>query len=233
MRFLIFTLLFVLPYIASAASFELDATTTSISVGESTTVTMSVSSDAASVYTAQAILSFDENVLEIENIVFSKGWIPLSQPGHNEEIVGRIIKTAGFPGGVTSKTAFLTFSVRKVSSGVGVISVESTSKIYNKESVNIADVFDTQVFPATAVAPVASLPPAFAIAEVSSEAEEVLPVVEKEEAPIEEVTEKIILPAAVITFGGNVPYIPLFIFLLILLAGGAIYFILWSGRKGV
>jgi len=231
MRFLILTLLFALPFAASAASFELDAP--EIAVGESATVTLSVSSDIVSAYTAQAIIAFDQKVLEVSNVVFSQGWMQLSQPGYDSISNGRIIKTAGLPGGVTSKISFLTFTVTRLTSATGVISIEGTSKIYNKDSVNIANAFDTHVFPGETQGPAVSLPPAFAIAEVASEAEESTPVVEEEQAPIEEVTEKITLPAAAITFGGDVPYIPMLVVLLILLAGTAVYFIIRSGRKNV
>lgn len=229
MRFLIFTALFALPFVASAASFELDAA--AIGTGESTQVTLSVSSVSEAVYTAEAKLLYDQNVLSVSDIRVVDGWIALTQPEHNSISEGRFVKTGGLPGGTTS-APFLTFTVTKLTDGLGVVAVESTSKIYNKESVNVASEFDTQIFAAASV-PVSTLPAGFTISETTSAPIEVeiVPIIEEEQAPIEEVSEKIALPAAVITFEGNIPYIPFLVVLLILLAVAAVYFIIRSGRK--
>jgi len=232
MRFLILTFLFTLPFAASAASFDLAAP--DLAVGESAQITLSITSSEESVYTAEAIVSFDETVLDVNNVSVANGWMQLSQPGYDSISNGRIVKTAGRPGGVTSQTPFLTFTVTRLTSATGVITIEGTSKLYNKDSVNIASSFDTQVFPAiqNTIEVLPSLPPAFVVSEVTSnETSEII--VEEVSTPIEEVVDTNPLPAAVITFQGDVPYIPMLVALLILLAGTAVYFIIRSGRKNV
>lgn len=215
MRLLLFTMLFTLPFVAHAASFTFEAN--QIEVGESTQVTLYVSSEE-SVYTVKAIVALDQKTLAIESIVIGNGWIPLSQPGYDSVSEGRFIKTAGFPGGLTAKTPFLTFTVTRLTKGVGVISVESSSKAYDKDSRNVATVFDTKTFGTFSLP---SLPAAFSISEDVSEPEII--VEEEEKEPIVEVVDKIKLPAAVITIDGALPVVPLAILFLVLLGGFGIY----------
>jgi len=227
MKYLLLTILFTLPMLASAASFEFAAG--DIAKGETGEVTLYVLPEGESVYSAQAVIAFDEKSLGVANVVVSSSLVELSKTGYDTQVNGQIIKTAGFPGGITEKTALLTFSVTKLTEGVGVIAVEGTSSIYNGAGANVATGFDTKTFGTFTSAN--TLPAGFTLSEDVSTPE---PVVEEEiVAPIEEVAEKIILPAAVISVEGALPVVPFAILLTVLLIVLAIYFMIRSGRRRV
>jgi len=227
MKYLLLTILFTLPMLTSAASFEFVAG--DIAKGETGEVTLYVLPEGESVYSAQAVIAFDGKSLAVDNIAVSSTLVELSKTGYDTQVNGQIIKTAGFPGGITEKTALLTFSVTKLTDGVGVIAVESASAIYNGAGVNVATSFDTKIF--GTFTPAATLPAGFTLSEDVSTPE---PIVEEEvAAPIEEVTEKITLPAAVISVEGALPVVPFLILLVVLLIVLAIYFMIRSGRRRV
>lgn len=219
MRFLLLTILFSLPFVTSAAGLEV--------IVEDTTATVYVVPQNETVYTAKAVIAFDETVLSVGNITFAPRWMQLSQEGYDSFVNGQIIKTAGYPKGITQKTALLTFSVTKKTSGLGVITIEGTSELYDANGANIATSFGGATI-GSVVERTAALPPAFAISETASVEE-----AQEEElvaAPIEEVTRQETLPAAVITIGGALPVVPLAVTLVILLIGLAIYFMIRKAR---
>ncbi len=214
MKALLLTALLALPFAASAASFEL--------VAENAAVTVYVLPQEEAVYTAKAVVAFDEKTLSVSDIKIADGWMALSQSGYDSQENGQIIKTAGFPGGITEKTALFSFVATKLTGGASIVAIEGTSFILNANSENVVSRLDTLTLGTPAVA---ALPADFTI----SEAENVGEIT----APLEEAVEGIALPAAVITVGGELPVVTLVILLLLLLAGGAIYFMIRSARGRV
>lgn len=217
MKALLLTFLFTLPFVVSAASFELVADN---DLAETTQVTLYVTPDEETVYTAKAVVAFDEKTLSVSDIAVANGWIALSQSGYDSQENGQIIKTAGFPGGITEKTALLTFTATKASDGVSIIAIEGTSFVLNAESENVVQSLDVLTLgtPSAAV-----LPTEFTLSEAESTGEVT--------APLPEVTDRIALPAAVVTVGAELAVVPAVIGLLVLLAGFAVYFMIRSGRR--
>ena len=209
------------PFLASAAGLE-------VIVEDTTATVYVVPQQNETVYTAKAVIAFDETALTVQNITFTPKWMPLSQEGYDSFVNGQIIKTAGYPKGITQKTALLTFSVTKKTSGLGVIAIEGTSALYDANGANIATSFGGATL-GSVVERTAVLPPSFAISETASVEEAVED--EAVAAPIEEVTEQETLPAAVITIDGALPVVPLVVVLVIVLIGFAIYFMIRKARR--
>lgn len=230
MRYLLLSILFTLPLLSSAASFTFESG--DIAVGSEGIVTLYVVPEGETVYTAQAVIAFDEAQLSVSNVVVSSELRELSKEGYDGQVNGQITKTAGFPGGVSAKTALLSFTVTRKAGGVGVIAVEGTSTIYNAIGENVARGFGTKVFAAVPKKSVAaaSLPPAFSISE---DAKEVVISKEKDSVGASLIDEqsKIALPAAVITIESRFPVVPLAILLLVIIMMLWVYIRIKSRRN--
>tara|TARA_B100000745_G_scaffold299235_1_gene249585 strand:- start:315 stop:989 length:675 start_codon:yes stop_codon:yes gene_type:complete len=222
MKAFLLTILFTLPFVAGAASFEFVAG--EAAVGESVHVVLNVLPGEEAVYTAKAVVAFDEKTLQVSDIKVADGWMALSQPGYDLVENGQIIKTAGFPGGITQKTPFLTFTATKLTDGPSIVAIEGASFVLNKESVNVVNELDTLTLGALPLAS-ASLPAAFTLSESTQPATEDLGEIT---TPINTAPS---LPAAVISIEGTLPVVPLVITLLVLLAGAAMYFMIRAGRR--
>jgi hypothetical protein len=232
MKFFLLTLMFTLPLLASAASFEISMD--DLSVGQAGLATLYVLPEGQGAYTAQVSVGFDTETLSVDGVTTSGSAIELSKEGYDEMSDGMFMKTVGFPGGVTEKTAMLTFVVTKHAAGVSTVSVLNTSSVYNKEGENIATGFGGKTFGApvevkkvVAVAPVV-LPPAFTISE---DVKEVEAVAEEEETPLVEVTDTVSLPAAVVLIDGPLPVVPLAILLLVVIMMLWVYLRMKSKRN--
>lgn len=119
----------LLPIITFAASITLSPTDVTSKVGQ--TFTLSISADPAGVkaFTTRANISFDPASVEFVSFSFAPKWIALSQTGYDSEdnVKGSLLKTAGYPGGLTSSTVLGTATFRAKVAGSSTISVTSDS----------------------------------------------------------------------------------------------------------
>jgi len=112
-----------------AASLNLSSATTEISAGKTFTVTVKVNPESASIYTAKVHVSFPSDLLQINSFVFAGTWMPLSQPGYDtiDNTSGALIKTAGYPGGLSATATVGTITFKAKKAGDAVVTVAGDS----------------------------------------------------------------------------------------------------------
>ncbi len=135
-----FVLLFVfaIPASAFAASISLAPTSFSVKPGQTFTVSVTALPVGTKVYTVRANISFDPSVLSVTKFTFTPKWMPLSQPGYytTDNTKGILVRTGGYPGGITSPTVMgtATFTAKKV--GVAQITAGSKSLVLDANGKN-------------------------------------------------------------------------------------------------
>lgn len=119
----------LLPMVTFAASIALSPTDVTAKVGQTFTVTVSADPAGVKAFTTRANVSFDPTSVEFVSFSFAPKWIVLSQAGYDTEdnTKGSLIKTAGYPGGLTSSTVLGTATFRAKVAGLSTISVTSDS----------------------------------------------------------------------------------------------------------
>jgi len=97
---------------AYAASVALSPISVSVEKGKTFSVTAVVDPAAAKIYTAKVELSYPADVLEVTSFSFAQKWMALSQEGYDlmDNAAGKMIKTAGYPGGLLTKQRFGTIT---------------------------------------------------------------------------------------------------------------------------
>lgn len=134
------------PLATSAATFSLIPSNVSVTAGQTFTVNVSLNPQGVKNYTAKVELNYPANLLEVQSFTFASNWMPLSQPGYDlvNNASGTMIKSAGYPAGVSSQTTFGTVSFRAKATGSGSISVSAQSAVYDGNS---SDVLTGDILP--------------------------------------------------------------------------------------
>ena len=130
---------FVAPSAASAAVIGLSSATSVANKGATFSVTVSADSLGEKAYTVRANLSFDPTLLEFVSWSFAPKWLVLSQTGYDTEdnVKGILVKTAGYPGGVTSSTFLGTAVFRTKLAGTATVAAGADSLILDKTNKNL------------------------------------------------------------------------------------------------
>ncbi|OGG40716.1 hypothetical protein A3A21_01850 [Candidatus Jorgensenbacteria bacterium RIFCSPLOWO2_01_FULL_45_25b] len=161
--------------------------------GQSFTLTIRINPEGTKNYTAKTELRYPADLIEVRSFTFGSGWMPLSQTGYDltDNTNGVLVKTAGYPGGVSSQTTFGTVSFFAKKSGNAKITLQSSSFALDAASQNV---LGGTGLPQTAIVisePAPSVATETAPAPVSEPEEE--PVVE-EEPEVSVVEEELPLP---------------------------------------
>lgn len=124
---------------AFASSVVLSPTENTFTPGQSFTMTISVDPATSKIYTSKVALRYPADILEVESFSLSSGWQALTQSGYDlvDSNAGSLIKTAGYTGGIGSKTTFGTVKFRVKKVGVAKVTVASNSALYDENSKNV------------------------------------------------------------------------------------------------
>ena len=204
--------------------------------GQTFTLTIGVNSQGVKNYTAKTELRYPADLLEVRSFIFAPSWMPLAQPGYDltDNTNGVLIKTAGYPGGVSSAVTFGTVSFLAKKNGNGTITLNSNSFALNANNQNVLAGASVQ----TAVAIAApALTPTTSVVEPTEE-----PTVLGEEAPTipepttasQPITSPSLLASvgSTITFGTNSAVVGILVIIVILaLIGCAIYAVILKARR--
>jgi len=130
----------VLAGTAYAASVSLSPVSVSVEKGKTFSVTAVVDPASAKIYTSKMELSYPADVLEITSFTLASKWMALSQEGYDliDNAAGKIVKTAGYPGGLTTKQSFGTIVFKAKKSGEAVIKVSSGTQLFDASSNNVS-----------------------------------------------------------------------------------------------
>jgi len=168
---------------AADLSFSLSGGTT-YKVGDTFTANIVVS-PTEKIYTVKAQINYPANLLKVESFTFNSNWMPLSQPGYDtiDNGAGLLIKTAGYPGGVSTQVILGTATFKVLNSGETIIKFTSDSLVLNGNNVNVAQALASLDLNLTPVS-VPELPEEEVLPEEGVPSEEVTP--EEEIVPSEE-----------------------------------------------
>src|SRR3989344_5755358 len=105
----------------AATSVSFAPVNVSVRQGQTFTLTIGVNPQGVKNYTAKTELRYPADLLEVKSFTLADGWILFSKPGYDltDNTNGVLIKTAGYPNGVSSSTTFgkVSFLAKKSGSG--------------------------------------------------------------------------------------------------------------------
>lgn len=115
----------------AATSVSFTPVSVSVRQGQTFTLTIGVNPQGVKNYTAKTELHYPADLLEVKSFTFAPSWMPLAQPGYDltDNTNGVFIKTAGYPGGVSSSVIFGTVSFLAKKSGNGTITLNSGNSL--------------------------------------------------------------------------------------------------------
>ncbi len=142
----------------SAATISFTPVNVSVRQGQTFVLSIAVNPQGVKNYTSKVELQYPANLLEVRTFTFGNSWIVLSQPGYDlvDNTGGKLIKTAGYPGGLSSTAVFGTATFYAKQSGSGVIKAGSSSLVLDANNQNILVVATLQT--AVNVLPAVSVP---------------------------------------------------------------------------
>ena len=111
----------------------------SVTSGKRFNITISVNPQGVTNYTEKIELTYPADVLEVRAFNFGGSWMPLAQSGYDliDNASGKLIKTAGYPGGLSSSAAFGTVSFYAKKTGNAVIKLGSGSLALDANNQNV------------------------------------------------------------------------------------------------
>ena len=133
-------LLVLVPQISLANSFTLRSSAKNIEANKTFTVSVYVTpSTSANIYTAQANISFPADLVSVESFSFASAWFPMNQAGYEliDNTKGKLIKTAGYPGGFSKEMLLGTLVFKSKKVGAVSISINKESYILDMDSNNV------------------------------------------------------------------------------------------------
>ena len=115
----------------AATSVSFTPVSVSVRQGQTFTLTIGVNPQGVKNYTAKTELHYPADLLEVKSFTFASSWMPLSQSGYDltDNTNGVFIKTAGYPGGISSAATFGTVSFLAKKSGNGTITLNSGNSL--------------------------------------------------------------------------------------------------------
>src|SRR3990167_3051132 len=115
----------------AATSVSFTPVNVSVRQGQTFTLMIGVNPQGVKNYTAKTELHYPADLLEVKSFTFAPSWMPLAQPGYDlaDNTNGVLIKTAGYPGGISSAATFGTVSFLAKKSGNGTITLNSGNSL--------------------------------------------------------------------------------------------------------
>ena len=123
----------------AATSVSFTPVNVSVRQGQTFILIIGVNHQGVKNYTAKTELRYPADLLEVKSFTFANGWIPISQSGYDltDNTNGVFIKTAGYPGGMSSAVTFGAVSFFAKKSGNGIITLNSNSFVLDATNQNV------------------------------------------------------------------------------------------------
>lgn len=222
----------------AATSVSFTPVNVSVRQGQAFILTIGVNPQGTKNYTAKTELRYPADLLEVKSFTFANGWMALAQPGYDltDNANGVLIKTAGYPGGVSSAVTFGTVSFLAKKSGNGTITLNSNSFALDANNQNVLAGASVQTAVAISVAPAPTTPttPAVEPTEEGTVLGEETPIVPEPTTASQPVASRSLLASvgSVVTFGTDSVIVGFLVAIAILaLAGYALYVVIQRARR--
>jgi len=143
MKKIIFASLLTGIFLAGSAlavtSFSFSSTAFNVAQGQSFVLRTAVNPQGTANYTVKLELQYPSDLLEIRSFTLGNSWMAVSQPGYDliDNTSGVLIKSAGYPGGLSSSASFGTISFYAKKSGNGTIQTTNNSFALDANSQNV------------------------------------------------------------------------------------------------
>lgn len=136
--FIITGLMFVLPFVANAASFVITPSSSgTYKSGDIITLRISVDPSGINIYTALLDAKFSPSTLEVVSFTLNDSMLAMKQAGDNiDNTNGTLVKTGGYMGGINSVTNFGTLVLRAKTTGSATLTINSGSKLLDENNAN-------------------------------------------------------------------------------------------------
>ncbi|MDO8557448.1 MAG: hypothetical protein Q7R98_03220 [Candidatus Jorgensenbacteria bacterium] len=132
---------------SAATTFSFSPANISVKEGQEVTLNIAIDPHGVKNYTVKTELNYPMDLLEAKSFSFESGWIAISRAGYDvmDNSNGLLIKTAGYPGGISGVAPFGSVSFIAKKSGNGTVSVGSNSLVLDATSKNALDSAQSQI----------------------------------------------------------------------------------------
>ncbi len=129
------TLACAMPVLAATTA-SLSPASVAMAPGQKFNVVITVNPQGTSNYVEKLEINYPADLIEAASFAFGSNWMPLTQPGYDstDNSNGVMIKTAGYPGGLTSSAVFGTVSFSAKKAGSGTIKIGNASLAFEANS---------------------------------------------------------------------------------------------------
>jgi hypothetical protein len=129
------SLVLVMPTLA-ATTVSLSPASVSVKSGQSFNVSVSVNPQGTNNFVEKVELKYPADMLQVNSFTLNSAWMALTQPGYDltDNTNGVLMKSAGYPGGLSSATTFGTVSFYAKKAGNGTITVGNNSIAFEANS---------------------------------------------------------------------------------------------------
>jgi hypothetical protein len=135
--FIIASLMFVLPFVTSAASFVITPSSGSYTNGDTVTLHISVDPAGSAIYAAMLNANFSPSTFEVVSFTLNDSMLAVKQAGDSvDNVNGTLVKTGGYTGGVSSVTPFGTLVLKAKGNGAATFTANSSSKLLDSNNTN-------------------------------------------------------------------------------------------------
>jgi hypothetical protein len=120
--------MFAMPAMAATVA-SLSPASINVTAGKSFTVSVAVDPQGASNYAEKLEVDFPASELEVTSFSLENSWMALTQSGYDsiDNGNGVLLKTAGYPGGLSGATQFGTITFYAKTAGSGTIKIGNSS----------------------------------------------------------------------------------------------------------
>ena len=217
----------------AATTVSLSPVNISVTSGKNFNVVIAVNPQGASNYTEKIELDYPADLLQVKSFSLGSNWMALSQTGYDliDNTNGKLIKTAGYPGGISSSATFGTVSFYAKKAGSGTIKLGNGSLALDANNQNVLS--GTPSVSVAITAPV-SVPAAPSEPAAGTPAAPEQPAEQPIEQPIAQAPQPTLLAAlgVVLTLGTGSMWVGILVGLIILAALiYAIYALIQRKRK--
>ena len=132
------TVVLAVPALA-VTTISLSPANVDVTSGKTFNVTIGVNPQSVANYTEKIELTYPADILEARAFNFGGSWMPLAQTGYDliDNTNGVLVKTAGYPGGLSSVATFGTISFYAKKAGSGNIKLGNGSLALDANNQNV------------------------------------------------------------------------------------------------
>lgn len=131
--------LLLAPLIAQAGTIYTSPSQGEYREGDTVYVSVFVNPKGDNIYTTKIDVRFSPSIVRVNSFRLNSDWMPLKQPGYDliDNSQGRLIKTGGYPGGVSSKVLFGTIGLQLKTQGTVQITIGGDTLLLDESNENV------------------------------------------------------------------------------------------------